>query len=406
MSTNLIKRESGYAWVMVALGALFIAVSNGSINTIAIFMAPVTHEMGWLRGEASLAYTFATISFGLNSILAGHLSDRFGPRPLVLVGAVAVGTSLFMMGRVTGLWEYYLLQLVFGGFGCAAIQIPLLSTVTNWFRYSPGTAVGLMNVGRTIGNGFVPFFAGAMVASYDWRQAYAILGVSALVILLPLVLLVRRAPNLKSDAETIAAAAAKFLPTGKVMSWIGSAAIFCCIAHAIPLLHVVSMARDKGIAPQQAASILTVWMIFGLVGAVLAGRMGDKIGMARVYLIGSIFQTVMVIWFLFAESYGGFLVIAALFGMGFGGVMTGLIASSQVLVRPDHRGFSGGIGSACGWSGMGVGGFLGGLLFDIAGDYTLAFMVATAAGLVNVTLLIFFQGAYKRGVEGIAEQSA
>ena len=161
--------EHSYAWVMVAVASVYLGVGNGSLNTISVFLLPVSADLGWLRGQTAFAFLAGSIALGLGGILMGYLSDRFSTRPVVLVGALFLGPSLLLLGRQSALWQFYLLT----------------SNVGGWFSRNKGLAIGSVTAGRAIGNSLVPFLGSYLITVFGWRAAYTWLGSLSLVLLLP-----------------------------------------------------------------------------------------------------------------------------------------------------------------------------------------------------------------------------
>jgi MFS family permease len=156
---------------------------------------------------------------------------------------------------------------------------------------------------------------------------------------------------------------------------------------ATPIIHVVALASDKGIDSQSAAGVLGVIMIAGLFGRIFFGKIADSIGGLRTYLLASAAQTALVFWFTQLNSLTGLYILAILFGLGFSGVMTCIWVCVREMTPPKSGGLSLGIVSLFGWIGMGLGGYLGGLFFDLTGDYTFSFANAALAGVVNLIIL-------------------
>lgn len=385
--------EPRYGWVMVAVAALFIGMGTGSLLTVSVFLKPLIAEFGWRRGDTAFAYMAAGLSYGLSGIAMGHLSDRYAIRWIVLVGAVGLGASLVLLANLTTLWQLYLFYCLLGGLGASAFHAPLLSNVGYWFDRNKGLALGVTTAGRALGQGFVPFFAGYLIIAFGWRESYQVLGIITWVVLVPVALLIRTPPGF---AEARRAASQEEGPDGKdappvgpivVVPWLGIAAVFCCINMATPFIHLVALARDTGVDAQYAASVLTLSFVTSFFGAVAFGKLADRFGGLRAYMAASAGQSAVVFWFTMVNSLPGFYILAILFGLSFSGVVTNLVVTVRELTPLHRRGVSLGIVSLFAWSGQGLGGYQGGLFFDLTGDYTVSFANAALAGAINVILL-------------------
>jgi MFS family permease len=390
--------EERYGWVMVAVAAIFLGAGNGSLVTISVFLAPLTAEFGWLRGETAFAYMAGAISVGFGGLVMGYLADRFSTRWVVLVGAIALGMSYLLLAHQTSLWQFYLFYCLMGGLGTAAFFAPLIANVGSWFDQHKGLAIGIITAGQALGQGIVPFVAGYLIASSGWREAYTTLGIVSLVLLIPLASLVRtppdrtEAPTATSQEGPSASHVADRIAPHIVVSWLSATAIFCCICMATPAIHVVALAQDMGIDAKSAASVLSLLYVAGVFGRITFGKVADHIGGIRAYLLASASQTVLVFWFAQMPSLVGFYVLAVLFGLANSGVMTCLMVCVRERIPLHRRGVAVGMVTLFAWIGMGLGGFQGGFFFDLTRNYTASYANAAVSGVVN--LMIFGSFAY------------
>ncbi|MFP6868743.1 MAG: MFS transporter [Nitrospinota bacterium] len=400
--------EPRYGWVMVAVAGTFMAMAVGSMSSLAVFMKPLSAGMGWLRGETSFAYMGAALVLGGGGILAGHLSDRYSARPVVLAGAALLGVSYFLLSRQGALWQFYLFYAL-AGLGISSFQAPLMASVGNWFGPNKGLALGIASAWGGLGNGVVPFAAGYLISNFGWRGAYAWLGIFALAVLVPLALLVRKAPSREgapsSSGQDAPSAPGESYPVAPwvTTAWLGAAAIFCCLCMATPLIHVVPLALDRGIGPQEAAGILLLLSVGSFLGRIVYGRIADHIGGLRTYILASMAQSVLVFWFTQVASLGGFYVLAFLYGLLYSGVMICLVICVREFVPMQRRGVSTGFVFFCAWVGMGLGGYQAGLFFDWTGDYTVSFANAALAGLINLAILFSLRRHIARKEFALAE---
>lgn len=385
--------ESRYGWVIVAAAAVLLGIGNGSLNTISVTLKPIVAEMGWLRGETAFAYMAGVTATGVFGILMGYLSDRFSVRSIVLLGAVALGGALLLLSRLTALWEFYLYFCLLGGLGVGALFAPLIAHVGKWFDRSAGLALGITTAGQALGQGLWPLLTSFLIASQGWRQAYATIGVIALLLLIPCALLMRPAPAPhgltatggpgRGGGKTPSAD----VPLSVFLPWLGLAVIFCCIVMATPLVHVVALASDRGIAPTTAASVFTAILVAGALGRIFFGRLTDRIGGLRGHIAASAGQTAMVFWFTQLHSLPAFYVLAVIFGFLYGGVMTCMVICIRQFTPDARRAFCVAVTVCFAWVGMGLGAWQGGYFFDLTENYLLSFANAAGAGVVNLAIL-------------------
>ena len=170
-----------YGWVVVAAGALMGCVAIGSLFSLAVFLQPMSEATGWSRTGISTAMTLDFLTMGVAAFGWGALTDRFGPRPVVLAGAVLVGAGLALASRATSLLEFQLMYGVVVGVAAGAILAPTMATVTGWFDKHRSIAVSLVSAGMGMGPMTISPMASWLLESHDWRSAQLIVAIVAWV---------------------------------------------------------------------------------------------------------------------------------------------------------------------------------------------------------------------------------
>jgi len=362
----------------------------GAIVNISVFLKPLAAEFGWPRAELAAAYSVATISTGLGGIVMGHFSDRLPARRVVLVGSIVPGIAFLMLARLGTPGELYFYHALMGLLGFGAIMVPLTNVTTFWFWRNRGLAIGLTSAGGALGQGLMPFLARQLILEQGWRDAYQTMGFIYFAVLIPLALLIRNPPR-ESGWAAAGSGAEELNPYAIPRTWLIAlmcvAVIFCCTCMATPIVHVVSLGSDLGFGPREAAGLLTVMMIFGVAGRIATGRIADRIGNLRAYVLTSLAQTSLALWFPYVHTLAGMYALAALFGLGYAGVMTALILCAREYSPPRNTGLSIGLVAFFAWIGMALGGWQGGLFFDLNGNYAQAFLNSSIAGVVNLLVL-------------------
>ena len=139
--------HSHYRWVIVAAGGLIGCVAIGAMFALPVFLRPIAAATGWSMTGVSTAMTIAFIAMAIASFAWGSLSDRVGPRIVVLAGAAGIAASVALASRAQSLLQF---QLIFGlavGASTAAIFAPLMAAVTGWFDTHRSLAVSLVSAG-------------------------------------------------------------------------------------------------------------------------------------------------------------------------------------------------------------------------------------------------------------------
>lgn len=385
--------EHRYGWVMVVVASVLMGMGSGALISISVFLKPLIAEFGWLRGETSFGYLAGALAMGIGGIVMGYLSDRYSTRRVVFGGLICLGVSLLLLSTLSSLWQFYLFYCLMGGFGSSSLDVPLLANIGHWFNRNKGLAIGLATAGRALGQGFVPFLSGYMIAASGWRDAYTTLGLVTLVAMVPLALLVKNPPGFE-EARTASRAASQAdqdeaypLPPKVAVSWVGVASVFCCVCMGTAMVHAVALAQDAGLDAEDAAAVILLIYISGFFGRIFFGKLADHIGGIRSYWLSSCGQTALIFWFVQMHSIAEIYVLAVAFGFFFGGVMTGLTICVRELTPLHMRGVATGVVFLLAWVGMGIGGYQGGLFFDLSGSYVASYANATIAGAINLMIV-------------------
>jgi MFS family permease len=385
-----------YGWVIVAAGAVITCVAIGTMFSLAVFLEPMSAATGWSRAGISMAMTLDFIALGLASFLWGTLSDRIGPRAVVLAGAVLLGLGLLLASRATSLLEFQLLYGVLIGVAAGAFFAPMIATVTNWFERNRALAVSLVSAGMGVAPMTISPFVRWLISTYDWRVAMMVIAIGAWAVMIPAALLVRRAPGLAAaPAPGTAAPETGSLSAGQALrspEFIVLAATYfaCCAAHSGPIFHTVSYAIGCGIAPMAAVTIYSVEGLSGLGGRIFFGVLGDRIGVKRALIGGLVVQAVAIATFLFVSRLPEFYALAVVFGLAYGGVMPLYAALAREYFSPRIMGTVLGAATMMSSLGMASGPWVGGWLFDDFGDYAWLYLGSAAVGLGALAIALFF----------------
>jgi predicted MFS family arabinose efflux permease len=380
--------EGPFAWVMLAIGTLLVALNLGAVSSLSVFLKPISAEFGWPRGATALAYTIATASIGIAGVVWGRLADRFGTRATALVGALAQPAALLLLSRLGSLPQFYAFYVLLAALGVAAVNVPVIANVGLWFTRRKGTALGILSAGGPLGQAFVAVVAGHIIGAYGWRTAYLVLAVVYATLSVPLALMIRRPPLLAAATTRDGRPTARFpLPAPVVVAWLSLASIFCCATMSVPIVHTVAMLTDRGLPYDEALRIFFVIMGSGVLGRVLLGRVTDTLGGLRSYFLASALQTVLVFWFTRVESRPALYILSAVFGMGFSGVMTSIWVCLRELVDPRVGATALAVVVMFAWFGMGLGGWHGGHAYDATGSYHRPYLDAVGSGVINLIIV-------------------
>ena len=387
--------ERPYGWVIVAAGSLLGCVAIGSLFSLAVFLEPMSKATGWSRTGISTTMTIDFLVMGVAAFGWGALTDRFGPRIVVVSGTLLLGLGLVLASRAASLLQFQLIYGIVVGVAAGAVFAPMIATVTGWFDRRRSLAVSLVSAGMGVAPMTVAPFAQWLIQSYDWRTSFLIIGIVSWVLLVPAALLVRAAPTAEQGAPGGPAEGGEGLTVGRALRTpqfivLSLTFFFCCAAHSGPIFHVVSYALACGLPAMTAVTIYSAEGIAGLAGRLLFGVLGDRYGARRIVVLGLMVQAIGAGAYYFARSAGEFYAVAILFGMAYGGVMPlyAVIAREYFPMRIMGTVFGG--AAMISSLGMALGPAAGGWLFDNFGGYGLLYVGSFGVGLAAVAMALAF----------------
>ena len=378
-----------YRWVIVFAAAMILALSMGAIvNGMSAFIVPMQVRFGWTRGDAALINFAGIMGLAFGGVLAGRLADRIGVRPVLIFGVVVLGLCYLAASFVTSLWQYYALFAVAGFFGAGAIFPPVMALVGNWFTAGAGLAIGIVSAGQALGQGGVPFGSSFLIEAYGINGALAITGAIMLAVMTPLALLMRPAPAHDGGAGGTAHDTEETtIPYNVVITRMSAAVILCCTCMSVPLMHLVPLIQDCGIPAAGAGGVFFAMMVTAVLGRAAFGKLADIIGAVPAYMTATAWMTAMVFGFVWLRSLNAFYLYAIIYGFGYAGVMTGILTSVRALTPAERRASAMGIIGMFAWFGHAIGGYQGGLLYDLTRAYDAPYAVAAIAGAVNLVIV-------------------
>ncbi|THK36352.1 MFS transporter [Ensifer sp. MPMI2T] len=397
MSNAQIQTQSPYRWVIVAAGGLLGCIAIGAMFSLPVFLRPISQDTGWSVTGVSSAMTIGFIAMALASMIWGTLSDRWGPRVVVLIGSAVLAAALALASQATSLIGF---QLVFGlavGGATAAIFAPMMACVTGWFDTQRSLAVSLVSAGMGMAPMTMSPFAAWLVTIYDWRTSLLIIAAFTGAVMIPVALLVRRPPAL--EGQNALASSDGEQPDMSVGQAIRSPQFiilfltnfFCCATHSGPIFHTVSYAISCGIPMIAAVSIYSVEGLAGMGGRVVFGLFGDRFGAKRVLVSGLLLQAFGALAYFFVRDLGAFYAVAAVFGFIYAGVMPlyAVIARENFPLRMMGTVIGG--TAMAGSLGMATGPLAGGLIYDTFASYGWLYIGAWGIGIGAFLIALTFR---------------
>ena len=409
-ATQLDSRRS---WIRLAAIVALSTLGGVGMWSVVVALPFVQAEFGATRAEASLPYTLTMVGFAAGGILMGRLSDRFGAMLPVMAGSIVMGVGYILAGMAGSLAWFAIAQgLLIGMLGSSATFGPLMAEASLWFLRRRGIAVALAASGNYLAGVVWPPLLTVLIGSWGWRVAHVVVGCIVLVTMPLIALMLRARPPAIRAAAPVAGAppprAERPLGMSKnaLTAVLGFAGIGCCIAMAMPQVHIVAYCGDLGYGVARGTEMLSLMLAFGIVSRIASGFIADRIGGLATLLLGALLQALALVLYLFFDSLVSLYVISALFGLFQGGI----VPSYAIIVREyfpaREAGMRVGIVLMATLGGMALGGWLSGYIFDLTGSYAMAFLNGVVWNAVNLlivtTLLIRAQGGRGRAAPAAA----
>ncbi|WP_454629193.1 MFS transporter [Bradyrhizobium cenepequi] len=391
-------KDAYYRWVIVGAGGLLGCVAIGGMFSLPVFLLPISRDTGWSVTGVSSAMTIGFLAMALTSMIWGTLSDRLGPLPVVLTGSIVLAASLALASLASSLVAF---QFIFGlmvGGAAAAIFAPMMACVTGWFDTHRSLAVSLVSAGMGMAPMTMSPLAAWLVSIHDWRTSLQILAVVVACIMIPVSLLVRRAPALEPE-HALASGEGDPQPALSLAQALRSPQFivllatnfFCCATHSGPIIHTVSYAISCGIPMIAAVTIYSVEGLAGMGGRIAFGLLGDRFGAKRVLVLGLFAQAFGALAYAFVRELAAFYAVAAVFGFIYAGTMPlyAVLARENFPLRMMGTVIGG--TAMAGSLGMATGPVAGGLIYDTFASYAWLYIGSWAVGLGAFLIALTFR---------------
>ena len=273
----------------------------------------------------------------------------------------------------------------------------MLADISQWFEKRRGIAVAICASGNYLAGTIWPPVVQHLLTAYGWRQTYVWLGLICIATMLPLAFAFRRrAPS--SHARPVADSTRQAgdaampmpppLPLGMLQVLLIVAGVSCCVAMSMPQVHIVAYCGDLGYGVARGAEMLSLMLGFGIISRIGSGFLADKIGGIRTLLIGSVAQGTALLFYLFFDSLTSLYVISAMFGLFQGGIVPSYAIIVREAMPASEAATRVGIVIFASVFGMSFGGWISGVIFDATGSYAAAFANGLAWNALNVVIML------------------
>ena len=397
-----------HGWIVVVVSTIVLFVNASVVFSFGVFFKPMLEDLDCGRAVLSGCYSLALVLGAFCGILGGKLSDKFGLRVMLTSNGILLGIGYLLMSRASSVQQIYLFYILVS-LGLSCSLVPIISTIPRWFVEKRGLATGIAVAGVGLGGLATPLLSQWLISLYGWDQSYAILGLASLVIIIPLAQLIKHKPPEVTVAAYTKSTGVKnrqpldstsrgFSYTEAIKTrqfWIFFLMMFCFFfSLQTVIVHIVPYATDMGIPETIAAGILATISGMSIAGRVGIGFLSDKIGNRLSMCSCLTVATLGLVGFVFAREVLVFYAIVFFFGMAYGGILPLVSTTAAQLFDIRSLGVINGSITFGGILGGSLGAFLGGLIFDMTGNYMPILLIAVVLCALSIclSLILFTRG--------------
>ena len=388
--SDLFIPDSRQAWTRLVVAVVIGSLGSVGMWSVVVALPVVQADFAATRGTASLAFTLVMLGFGIGQVVTGKISDRYG-----IVAAIGAGIGILGLGYVgagfsPAIWQFILVHFLIG-LSSAATFGPLMAEASHWFDRYRGLAVAIAASGNYIGGTIWPPVVNWGMQTIGWRTTHIAIGIfTAVAMALALIVLrlLMGSETRRSHANAAPPRVDLRLSTNALTAILSLASISCCVAMSMPQVHIVAYCGDLGYGVARGAERLSLMLGVGIISRIGSGFLADKVGGIRTLLIGAIAQGSALMLYLFFDGLTSLYIISALFGLFQGGIVPSYAIIVREAMPAREAGTRIGIVIFASVFGMSFGGWVSGVIFDATGSYAAAFINGLAWNALNVTIMV------------------
>ena len=391
-----------YGWVVLACVSVVLLLTYGVQYSFGVFFTTMLQDLGWSRASLAGAFSLYSLVYIGLSIYSGRLTDRIGPRWVIAIGGLCLGSGMILVSLIQNPWQLYLFYGCLAGIGMSVAYVPCNATVVKWFRRRRGLAVGIAGSGASLGIAGFPPVSEALIARFGWRRTYLLFGIAVLIALNVLAFFIVRDPEvlgLQPDGDL--EPAADVTPAGAVVetSWELREAVqtgaFWMLAGIMVLslftipsvyVHLPQYARDLQVQVPGSVFLMLVGLC-ALVGNLALGRLSDLLGRRQALLLSLIVGMLALGGLTVAQGATALYIAAAGFGLYYGTYASLFPAVMADFFGRLHAGALVGLSFTMGSITSAIGPLAMGWVADRTGHYALAFLCCTFVNSLGIILL-------------------
>lgn len=368
-----------------------LAIVGFALYGLPYFYDFIANETGWERKIVTSGNALGKIVVApLFGFIAGWFIDKYGPRKLLMAGAVMTGIAMIGLSRMNSLSQFYMFYIlvalgyVFGG------PLPCQVLISRWFTKNRGKAMGIAYLGIGTGGFLVPIIAATLESRFGWHDALLTLGVLVVIIAVPLAFFIKDTPS----EGALERKKDEYIPMKDILRnrnfYLLAFGSMCSIGAVGGVVQTLKFyLTDIDSDQWHAARIISLVLLMSLAGRVLMGWLADV--MKRKYVMILIYTIVgsAIPLLLLPDFPGRLYVFAVIFGIGLGGdyMIIPLMAGDLFGVRTLGRVM--GIILVADGLAEATAPMMVNTLFGTTGSYNAGFIILIAIALAGVVIVSF-----------------
>ncbi|MGH2533902.1 MAG: MFS transporter [Thermomicrobiales bacterium] len=389
------RLSANYGWVVVATATAILTVTSGARFLYGVVLKPVSEEFDWSRSSLTVAVLINMVVLSICQPFVGAMSDRVGPKRILVGGTVLLGVLLVPLSFARTLWQIYVVYGFFVAIALAAAS-PVNTTglVSQWFDRRRGAALALAMSGSAFGQLLIVPLAAWTLTHTDWETTYRLLAAMLLMAVAPIGLVFLRNPPSPQDSHNDPAA--KQVPSVREGNgnhtlrsalnspafWLLAFGFFVCgFTMAFANTHFMAYADDMGMSAMHAADVIAVTAVFSILGTVALGLLADRLSRPRVLALTYVLRGLAFILLIFFSNDSLIFGYAVMLGISWTATTPLTAAIAADLYGRARLGVIFGTLFTFMNLGFGVGAFLDAIAYDVSGGYEAALVINAALGI-------------------------
>ena len=386
----MIQNDSIHSWLRACQLFLLGVIGTVGMWSVVVFIPEIENEFKVDRGTSSFLYAATMFGFGLGTVIIGKIYDKHGIKKPIIIASLSLIISYYFYSKSIYFWNLIILQTIMG-FASATFFGPAMADISNFFKKQRGFALSIVASANYVAGATWPLLIGYFLKFIDWKTTHFWISI-CLFIMIPLILLLKNPSIDESKSQDIKQRYRDIklnLSNNQIQILLMLAGVCCCVAMAMPQVHMVALCVDNGFGLQVGTEILAVMLYSGMISRIVFGMISDRIGPILTLLLGSFLQMASLTFFLPFSSEISLYVVSFMFGLSQGGIVPAYAIIIRKYLPIKEAGLRVGLVIGATIVGMSLGGWMSGEIFDITASYYFAFINGIIWNLFNLIIVIY-----------------